>query len=187
MRGACELESFEFLFISTTFAYAGSAVRSKLCVGDFRQVSDVSWVNCLKRWTKRTTGYCINKEKQAYACRLGYSGASSYPSAHFTLTNLPSFLRRFLTQTRLQISISGSVPKIQMSSYFPLVSILAAIVGGYEVVQFSYFSAREYLTSNRIANPAPVSHFRVVSKSAHTLLAEACLSIMSHQIGRAHV
>jgi len=47
-----------------------------------------------------------------------------------------------------------------------------------KVVQFSHFSVREYLTSNRIANSAPVSHFHIVPRPAHTLLARACLSVL---------
>ena len=46
------------------------------------------------------------------------------------------------------------------------------------VVQFSHFSVREYLMSNRIANSAPVSHFHILPKPAHTLLAKACLSVL---------
>ena len=46
------------------------------------------------------------------------------------------------------------------------------------VVQFSHFSVKEYLTSDRIANSTPVSHFQVLPKSAHTLLARACLGVL---------
>ena len=45
-------------------------------------------------------------------------------------------------------------------------------------VQFSHFSVKEYLTSDRIANSAPVSHFQVLPKPAHTLLAGACLGVL---------
>ena len=51
-------------------------------------------------------------------------------------------------------------------------------VRGNKVVQFSHFSVREYLTSSRIANSAPVSHFHILPKPAHTLLARACLSVL---------
>jgi ankyrin repeat protein len=59
-------------------------------------------------------------------------------------------------------------------------STLIAIVKVYDkkVVQFSHFSVREYLTSARIANSAYVSHFHILPKPAHTLLAEACLSVL---------
>jgi ankyrin repeat protein len=51
-------------------------------------------------------------------------------------------------------------------------------VRGKKVVQFSHFSVREYLTSSRIANSAPVSHFHILPKPAHTLLARACLGVL---------
>jgi hypothetical protein len=59
-------------------------------------------------------------------------------------------------------------------------STLVAIVHtkGEKVVQFSHFSVREYLTSNRIANSAPVSYFHILPEPAHTLLARACLSVL---------
>ena len=46
------------------------------------------------------------------------------------------------------------------------------------IVQFSHFSVKEYLTSDRIGNSAPVSHFQVLLKPAHTLLARACLGVL---------
>jgi len=46
------------------------------------------------------------------------------------------------------------------------------------VVQFSHFSVREYLTSDRISNSAHVSHFHIFPRQAHTLLARACLSAL---------
>ena len=49
---------------------------------------------------------------------------------------------------------------------------------GQKVVQFSHFSVREYLTSDRIADLAPVSHFHILPKPAHSLLSKACLSVL---------
>jgi hypothetical protein len=59
-------------------------------------------------------------------------------------------------------------------------STLVAVVNnhGKKVVQFSHFSVREYLTSNRIASSEHVSRFRVHPRSAHALLARACLSVL---------
>ncbi len=63
-----------------------------------------------------------------------------------------------------------------LSTCSTLVSIVD--IGGEKVVQFSHFSVREYLTSARIANSAPVSHFHILPKPAHTVLARACLSAL---------
>ena len=45
-------------------------------------------------------------------------------------------------------------------------------------VQFSHFSVREYLISDRIAISEYVSRFHILPRLAHTLLARACLSVL---------
>jgi len=47
-----------------------------------------------------------------------------------------------------------------------------------KIVQFSHFSVKEYLTSDRIANAEHFSHFHIHPKPAHTLLAKSCLSVL---------
>jgi ankyrin repeat protein len=48
-----------------------------------------------------------------------------------------------------------------------------------QVVQFSHFSVKEFLTSSRIADPsAGVSRFHILLKPAHTILAKACLRVV---------
>jgi ankyrin repeat protein len=59
-------------------------------------------------------------------------------------------------------------------------STLVAVVNdsGEQIVQFSHFSVREYLISDRIATSEHVSCFRVLPRLAHALLARACLSVL---------
>jgi ankyrin repeat protein len=60
-------------------------------------------------------------------------------------------------------------------------SSLIAIVddGDYQVVQFSHFSVKEYLTSDRLANAnGDVSRYHILPELAHTILAQACLGIL---------
>jgi ankyrin repeat protein len=60
-------------------------------------------------------------------------------------------------------------------------SSLIAIVddGDSQVVQFSHFSVKEYLTSDRLANAnGDVSRYHIVPESAHTILAQACLGVL---------
>ena len=60
-------------------------------------------------------------------------------------------------------------------------SSLIAIVddGYYQVVQFSHFSVKEYLTSDRLANAnGDISRYHIVPESAHTILAQACLGVL---------
>jgi hypothetical protein len=60
-------------------------------------------------------------------------------------------------------------------------SSLISIVGGswFPVVQFSHFSVKEYLTSNRLAAAsADVSRYHIVPEPAHLVLAHACLGVL---------
>ena len=48
-----------------------------------------------------------------------------------------------------------------------------------QVVQFSHFSVKEYLTSDRLANASrEVSCYHILPESAHTILAQACLGVL---------
>ena len=60
-------------------------------------------------------------------------------------------------------------------------SSLIAIVddGNSKVVQFSHFSVKEYLTSDRLAcSSRNVSRYHIVLEPAHTILAQACLGVL---------
>jgi hypothetical protein len=61
-------------------------------------------------------------------------------------------------------------------------SSLIAIVddGDSQVVQSSHFSVEGYLTSDRLANAnGDVSGYHILPESAHTILAHACLGVLS--------
>jgi ankyrin repeat protein len=58
---------------------------------------------------------------------------------------------------------------------------LIAIVddGRYQVVQFSHFSVKEFLTSDRLAcSSGDVSRYHILLSPAHTILAQACLGVL---------
>ena len=60
-------------------------------------------------------------------------------------------------------------------------SSLIAIVesDGSRIVQFSHFSVKEFLTSDRLATPnGDISRYHIDSKPAHTVLAQARLSVL---------
>jgi ankyrin repeat protein len=60
-------------------------------------------------------------------------------------------------------------------------SSLVAIVDkdGSEVVQFSHFSMKEFLTSERLARSnRDISRYHIVLEPAHTVLAQACLGVL---------
>ena len=48
-----------------------------------------------------------------------------------------------------------------------------------QVVQFSHFSVKEFLTSSRLARSSPdVSRFHILLEPAHTILTKACLGVL---------
>jgi ankyrin repeat protein len=60
-------------------------------------------------------------------------------------------------------------------------SSLIAIVddGNSKVVQFSHYSVKEYLTSDRLAGSSwDVSRYHIVLEPAHTIVAQACLGVL---------
>jgi ankyrin repeat protein len=83
----------------------------------------------------------------------------------------------------------GGIPKLnpnwrltdQHQAVLSTCSSLIMIVddGGSQVVQFSHFSVKEYLTSDRLANASrDVSCYHILPDSAHTILAQACLGVL---------
>jgi len=66
-----------------------------------------------------------------------------------------------------------------LSTCSSLISVVN--VDGSPVVQFSHFSVKEFLTSDRLAKSTEdLSRYHIVSYSAHTILAQACLSVLLH-------
>jgi hypothetical protein len=51
--------------------------------------------------------------------------------------------------------------------------------GDSRIIQFSHFSVKEFLTSNRLATlKGDASHFHIIPELAHTTLAQACLGTL---------
>jgi ankyrin repeat protein len=59
-------------------------------------------------------------------------------------------------------------------------SLIAVVHDGYHrVVQFSHFSVKEFLTSDRLAaSSADISHFHILPNPAHTVIVKSCLGIL---------
>ncbi|KAH9169145.1 ankyrin repeat-containing domain protein [Lactarius sanguifluus] len=59
-------------------------------------------------------------------------------------------------------------------------SLVTIVDGGYgRVVQFSHFSVKEYLTSNRlVATSGNISRYHILPEPAHLILARACLGVL---------
>ena len=51
--------------------------------------------------------------------------------------------------------------------------------GDSRIVQFSHFSVKEYLASNRLVESSTdVSYYHIILEDAHTILAQACLGVL---------
>jgi ankyrin repeat protein len=90
----------------------------------------------------------------------------------------------------------GAVPKYRtdwrpndrVEAVLTTCSSLIAIVDdhGSQVVQFSHFSVKEFLTSNRLScSLGDFSQNRILPGPAHTILAQACLGFLLHLDGHA--
>jgi hypothetical protein len=84
---------------------------------------------------------------------------------------------------------AGGIPKLnanwrwedQEEAVLSACSSLVTVIfdDGDRVVQFSHFSVKEFLTSDRLADSIEeVSRFHIPLKPAHTILAQACLSVL---------
>jgi hypothetical protein len=69
--------------------------------------------------------------------------------------------------------------KDQQEAVLSICSSLIAVVetGRYRVVQFSHFSVKEFLISDRLATSS-ISHFHIPIEPAHTVIVKACLGIL---------
>ena len=86
----------------------------------------------------------------------------------------------------------GAVPKYrtdwrpndQVEAVLSTCSSLISIVddNDFQVVQFSHFSVKEFLMSNRLGD---YSHYQILPRPAHTILAQACLGCLLLLDGRA--
>ena len=63
-----------------------------------------------------------------------------------------------------------------LSACSSLVSVITD--DGSRVVQFSHFSVKEFLTSDRLASMEDVSHFHIADQPSHLILAQACLGVI---------
>jgi ankyrin repeat protein len=124
----------------------------------------------------------INKPNRDHACRL--------------LQCLTVALRPLRVEELAEVlaidfdaPAQGGIPQLNPNWRWPdqhqavlsTCSSLIAIVddGDSKVVQFSHFSVKEYLTSDRLAgSSADVSRYHIVLEPAHTILGQACLGVL---------
>ena len=83
---------------------------------------------------------------------------------------------------------AGGIPKLNvdwrwenqeeavLSACSSLVSVI--VESGSRIVQFSHFSVKEFLTSDRLASCVGESQFHIPVEPSHTILAQACLGAL---------
>jgi ankyrin repeat protein len=120
----------------------------------------------------------IDKEKRDYACRLFQSlVVSKRPLRVEELAELFAIRHNAEAIPTFDASLRPENPEEFVRS---TCSTLVAVVNdnGQKIVQFSHFSVREYLVSDRIKISGHVPHFHILPRPAHVLLARACLSVL---------
>ena len=91
----------------------------------------------------------------------------------------------------------GSIPKFHPHrrpidpehTILSICSSLITIVGnrGFQVVQFSHLSVKEFLTSSHLASSTgQLNSYRILPGPAHTILAQACLGLLLQSNDRGH-
>ena len=124
----------------------------------------------------------IDKQKRDYAYRLLQCLViSKRPLRVEELAELFAIRPNKETIPTFDASLRPENPEVFVLS---ACSTLVAVVNdnGQKVVQFSHFSVREYLTSDRIVTSKYVSRFHIPLQPAHALLATACLCILLQRV-----
>ena len=127
--------------------------------------------------------YNGNKDDWEFSRRLfQFVVVASRPLRVKELADLHAFdfragpIPKFQEDRRLEDPVDSVVSKCS--------GLLSIVDGGHlygKVIQFSHFSAREFLTSARLAEtPKITRHYYVSMTPAHTLVARACLGILLH-------
>ncbi len=121
----------------------------------------------------------IPRERQGYARRLFQCLAESIRP--FGVEELAEILAiRFDTGTLLNYDTNWRPDDPEEAILSACSSLITIVdVGTSRVVQFSHFSVKEYLTSDRLANSGKhLSPYHIVPYSAHTTLAQASMTVL---------
>ena len=124
----------------------------------------------------------INKANREYACRL--LQCLTVASRPLRVEDLAEVLAIDFTAP-----VHGGVPQLNPKwrwtdhhqAVLSTCSSLITIVddGDFQVVQFSHFSVKEFLTSDRLARSSGgVSRYHIALEPAHAILAQACLGVL---------
>ncbi|KAN0136182.1 hypothetical protein V8E53_006042 [Lactarius tabidus] len=123
----------------------------------------------------------IGRTNESYALRLLQC---------LTVAKRPLFVDELAEILALDFGVEGGLPELrenwrskdQQDAVLSMCSSLIVVVPddyGDHVVQFSHFSVKEFLTSDRLATPSlDIPHLHILPEPAHTVVAKACLAIL---------
>ncbi|KAH9177270.1 hypothetical protein EDB89DRAFT_1528228 [Lactarius sanguifluus] len=137
---------------------------------------------------------------ETYARVLGQIPQASQAHAHRLLQCLMVAVRPLRVEELAEVlafefdAAQGAIPRYragwqlndQEHAVLSTCSSLIAIVDNYgsQVVQFSHFSVKEFLMSDRLkSSSGDLSRYRIDPVSAHTIVAKACLGLFLHLDG----
>jgi hypothetical protein len=113
--------------------------------------------------------------------RSASSNALPYQLDHFAWRSLRIFWRfGSMKESFPSLTLTGDWA-MRKEAVLSVCSNLISVVdvNGSQIVQFSHFSVKEFLTSNRLATAMEdLSGYHIVPRSAHTILAQASLSVL---------
>jgi ankyrin repeat protein len=158
--------------------------------------------HCLASSIRETLDELPRTLDETYARLLGQIPQGRQKHAHRMLQCLMVAVRPLCVEELAELLAFefdvalGAVPKYrtywrpndQVEAVLSTCSSLIAIVDdrGSQVVQFSHFSVKEFLTSNRLSSSlGDFSQYRILPGPAHTILAQACLGFLLHLDGHA--
>ena len=151
--------------------------------------------HCLASSIRKTLDQLPQTLDETYARVLSQIPQGSQDHAHRMLQCLMVALRPLRVEEvaellAFEFTAEGAVPKYrsdwrpndQVEAVLSTCSSLISIVedNDLQVVQFSHFSVKEFLMSNRLGD---YSHYQILPRPAHAILAQACLGCLLHLDG----
>ena len=151
--------------------------------------------HCLPQSIRRTLNELPKSLDETYERVLKEIGLANRDHAYRLLQCLAVAIRPLLVEELAEILVldydgsDGMTPKLiedwrredRQESVLSTCSSLITLVddGDSRVIQFSHFSVKEFLTSDRLAaSKGDLSDFHIMPDPAHTTLAQACLGIL---------
>ena len=151
--------------------------------------------HCLPQSIRRTLNELPKSLDETYERVLKEIGMANRDYAHRLSQCLTVAIRPLRVEELAEIlaldfeEVEGGSPRLnedwrwedQQRAVLSTCSSLITLVdnGGSRVIQFSHFSVKEFLTSDRlVTSKRDVSYFHIIPELAHTTLAQACLGIL---------